>query len=1324
MELPSDLENRKSPFSLDLVTWNSTGQVSEPEYPQTETATDGSQTARVYLQSKLRIIIKELEQEGLQFSSTPGYGAYIKSRNIGLSLFDFFKEGWIHAKKVFYLGKQHQSKGGRHIEVDANRTKPLVDGRTGKPYTGNWIRSNRYTLWTFVPRQLLAQFSKLANFYFLCFAVMQLIPGLSTIGNYTNIIPLMVFVSISMAKEGFDDYRRYSLDKKENMQETLMIDTSAPLWAGVLNWQKAQWHCLRVGDIIKLKRDEPIPADIVLLSSRILGEGSIAYVETIALDGETNLKRKHVVKSVAEACTSPEKLIACSVEFITEDPNSDLSNFRGKVMVNDQPSPLTDNNVLYRGSVLRNISEVIAMVVYSGEECKIRMNAGGNRNARIKAPRLQFMLNRIVILVVCLVIGLSIYNTLAYQAWKSDVESKLFYLSTAFVPFHEEVFGFIIMFGTMVPLSLYVSMEMIKLAQIYFLNADVEMYDERSNVPFEARTSTINEDLGQVTHIFSDKTGTLTDNEMRFRKLYVAGTEWTQEDTEVLSPDVIRAANRSHLRPSTRPSRTQPVAERKIRDLMNYLSQRPNSSFAYRTRLLLLCMALCHNCVPEATQNGTVIDFQASSPDELALVRAAQAMGVFMRNRDPDTVTLALSSSLNTAVRSETYEVLNVIDFSTERKRMSVIVRFPDGRICIICKGADSVILERLQLPGNSTQKDADSQRRGQHVDQSCNYKTQSFDDWSANWDTGVAPGVEDNNNLYPPDMRQKLAFLDPRRPMADNAQQTSVLDDIPVDNSRSVIENCIRSVNNFANESLRTLLYAYRFLDEKEYAEWRKVWDTATGSLINHEKMVESAGELIEVNFELAGATAIEDKLQQGVSESIDRLYRANIKIWMLTGDKRETAINIGHSCGLIKGNSTILTLNDESGPDDMEKIIRSRIPTLRTAAHSVVVVDGHTLATIFKGPSRFFEAIFFDLVVLADSVICCRAQPSQKAQLVNGIKKRLSNSVTLAVGDGANDIAMIQEAHIGIGITGKEGFQAARISDYSIAQFRFLQKLLLVHGRWNYIRTCKYALATLWKEVVFFLTQALFQRWNGYTGTSLYEPWTLTEFNTLFTTLPVLVIGIFEKDLAASTLLAVPELYKTMGQKNAAFNVWIYIGWTAMGVVESMIVYFCMLTLFANGEIMRDNTLFSMGDLDFVAVVIIISLKLQIIEMHNKSIVALLSVFLSIGAAFLWNIVLAEVYPLTAPYKARGAFFDGFGQNPTWWMTLILIIICVYMLEFSVSAFRKRLFPTDTDVFQELEQDKACKERFEEAGIDTVTDILMNRWSREMGQIFSCKT
>jgi phospholipid-translocating ATPase len=298
--------------------------------------------------------------------------------------------------------------------------------------------------------------------------------------------------------------------------------------------------------------------------------------------------------------------------------------------------------------------------------------------------------------------------------------------------------------------------------------------------------------------------------------------------------------------------------------------------------------------------------------------------------------------------------------------------------------------------------------------------------------------------------------------------------------NDEVVIEKCFQHITDFAVEGLRTLLYGYRFLDEEEYASWKRTYHAATTSLTDRQRLIEEAGELIEQHLELAGATAIEDKLQKGVPETIDRLRRANIKLWMLTGDKRETAINIAHSCQLIKSFSTITILDHESG--EIEKSITGTLVGIETGAvaHSVIVIDGRTLGMVQTDESLL--SMFLNLAVLVDSVVCCRASPSQKAALVHAIRTRVNRSVTLAIGDGANDIAMIQEAQLGIGITGKEGLQAARASDYSIgtftsvirarlyanctyceAQFRFLSKLLLVHGRWMYNRTAKYTVGTV---------------------------------------------------------------------------------------------------------------------------------------------------------------------------------------------------------------------------------------------------------------------
>lgn len=392
------------------------------------------------------------------------------------------------------------SKDGRQIVVDCARHKVLIDERTGHEYINNTICSSRYTLWNFLPRQLYAQFSKLANFYFLCVSILQMIPGLSTTGNYTTIVPLTFFVTISMAKEGYDDIRRYKLDKAENTKDVHIART--PPSKGVesslsasksLEWVKVNWKDVRVGDVVSLKRDEAAPADLALL--HVEGLNGIAYFETMALDGETNLKSKQASPSLAKSCNSTEELMACNARLVVEDPNLDLYCFDGKVIYGGETLPLTNSAVVYRGSVLRNTEKAIGMVVYSGEECKIRMNA--TKNPRIKAPALQTTVNRVVVIIVTFVIALAIFNTVAYQIWARTTEKKAWYLTNARVAFFPILSSFIILFNTMVPLSLYVSLEIVKAFQMLLMN-DIEMYDEDSNTPMEARTNTINEELGQV----------------------------------------------------------------------------------------------------------------------------------------------------------------------------------------------------------------------------------------------------------------------------------------------------------------------------------------------------------------------------------------------------------------------------------------------------------------------------------------------------------------------------------------------------------------------------------------------------------------------------------------------------------------------------------------------------------------------------------------------------------------------------------------------------------------------------------------------------------
>lgn len=442
-------------------------------------------------------------------SFLPHYENWVKDRAARSILLTRWKQTYQKVSKfILRIHDIPPSKDGRHIHLDATRKESLIDERTGRGYVDNMIRSSRYTLWNFLPRQLFAQFSKLANFYFLCVSILQMIPGLSTTGSYTTIVPLTFFVTLSMTKEGYDDFRRYRLDRAENNRMTSALHAYKPTVPSIhgtsdslssasapKHWVEKKWKDVRVGDIVRLSRNEAAPADLVILHAK--GVNGIAYIETMALDGETNLKSKQASPHLATNCMSVDQIAECNAHLVVEDPNLDLYNFEGKCTVADETLPLTNHEIIYRGSILRNTPELYGMVIYTGEECKIRMNA--TKNPRIKAPALQAVVNKVVIIIVLFVLVLAIFNTIAYQIWYQAKEKKAWYLNEARVAFFPILTSFIILFNTMIPLSLYVSLEIVKLFQLVLMN-DIDMYDEDSNTPMEARTSTINEELGQVKY--------------------------------------------------------------------------------------------------------------------------------------------------------------------------------------------------------------------------------------------------------------------------------------------------------------------------------------------------------------------------------------------------------------------------------------------------------------------------------------------------------------------------------------------------------------------------------------------------------------------------------------------------------------------------------------------------------------------------------------------------------------------------------------------------------------------------------------------------------
>ncbi|KAG0190932.1 hypothetical protein DFQ28_001233 [Apophysomyces sp. BC1034] len=514
--------------------------------------------------------------------------------------------------------------------------------------------------------------------------------------------------------------------------------------------------------------------------------------------------------------------------------------------------------------------------------------------------------------------------------------------------------------SSFIPISLMVTMEIVKFVQSTMIDNDLDIYYEKTDTPAVARSSSLIEELGQVEYIFSDKTGTLTCNEMEFRECSIAGLAYAN----VADPD---------RRPQ---SDNDSAGQYSFQQLDQHLQDSPNAHVIHE---FLTSLMTCHTVIPERSEETDEIVYQASSPDEGALVKgASDVFGYKFYARRPHSVNCYCKDV------DQEFEILNVCEFNSTRKRMSIVLRAPDGKIKLYCKGADTVILERL-TPNNQ------------------------FTDAT-------------------------LAHLE-----------------------------------EFASEGLRTLCYAMREISNEEYARWSQIYDNAATTLVDRADELDKAAEMIEKDMVLLGATAIEDKLQDGVPDTIHTLQEANIKVWVLTGDRQETAINIGYSCKLLTEEMELIICNTEDHDSTVSFLEKALDDVKLHSEPLALIIEGKPLTFALE---KDVEKLFYELAIQCKAVICCRVSPLQKALVVKVVKK-FSKSILLAVGDGANDVSMIQAAHVGVGISGVEGLQAARSADFSISQFRFLKKLLLVHGSWAYQRLSKMIFYYFYKNVALYLTQ-----------------------------------------------------------------------------------------------------------------------------------------------------------------------------------------------------------------------------------------------------------
>ncbi|KAL8972313.1 MAG: hypothetical protein Q9183_000619 [Haloplaca sp. 2 TL-2023] len=1012
---------------------------------------------------------------------------------------------------------------------------------------------------------------------------------------------------------------------------------------GKARFKKEYWKSIQVGDFVKIYNEDQIPADIVVLATSE-SDGQ-CYVETKNLDGETNLKVRQALHC-ARKLKHAKDCERASFEIESEPPNPNLYQYSAAarwtqrdVQVPEDPGtemaePISINNLLLRGCSLRNTEWVLGVVVYTGRETKIMLNAGITPSKRSRIARdlnWYVVYNFAILFLMCLVSGIVQGVTWAESQTSSD------FFEFGSIGGSPPLDGFItfwscvILFQNLVPISLYISVELIRLAQAFFIYSDTFMYYDRIDYPCTPKSWNISDDLGQIEYVFSDKTGTLTQNVMEFKKCTINGVPYGEAYTEAqagmqrrqgidveaegakvhkqIAQDRVRMLQdlrKMHANPYLHDDELTFVAPDFVMDLRGTSGAGQKSA----NEEFMLALALCHTVITERTPGDPPkLDFKAQSPDEAALVATARDCGFTVMGRSNDGIIL------NVLGQEREFTVLNTLEFNSTRKRMSAIIRMPSGKIVLYCKGADSVIYSRLR-PGEQSQLRRDT---GEHLEM-------------------------------------------------------------------------------FAREGLRTLCIACKELDEEEYQVWNKEHDLAAAAITGREDKLEAVSDAIERDLTLLGGTAIEDRLQDGVPDAIALLGDAGIKLWVLTGDKVETAINIGFSCNLLNNDMDLIVFKIEdgkissaemeldkhleafglSGSDEELQIARKdhRAPS---ATHAIVI-DGDSLKLVLQDELR---QKFLLLCKQCKSVLCCRVSPSQKAAVVRMVKNGL-DVMTLSVGDGANDVAMIQEADVGVGIAGEEGRQAVMSSDYAIGQFRFLQRLILVHGRWSYRRLAETIANFFYKNIVWTFALFWYQIYNNFDVTYLFDYTYILLYNLAFTSLPVIFMGILDQDVSDKVSLAVPQLYRRGIERRewTSLKFWTYM---LDGIYQSVICYYMGHLLFAPATFNTENGL-NINDRSrvgvFIACATIVVVNIYVmINMYRWDWLFLLLTAISILLIWFWTGVYTAFPSAAYFYKAAPQVF---GQLSFWVMVLLTTAVCL-LPRFAAKAFQKLYRPRDIDIIRE---------------------------------------
>lgn len=1090
-------------------------------------------------------------------------------------------------------------------------------------YKDNTISTSKYNIVTFLPKALFFQLYRLANVYFIIIAIIQSIPDLTPLSSVTGVIPIIIVLLASILREGWEDLKRHRFDSKLNNQKVKVYRTK-----DLKTHEKSS--SLRLGEIIVIEENQEIPADIIILDSN--NKNGKCFVETATLDGEKAAKTK-ICQSETYGKFRTEQNnfpIFTDVEgkAVTMIPNKNLYSFDGTIQFANLKKnnnhlqntlkeknnlflskgeileiPVDYNQLLLRGSVLVNTKWIIGIVAYTGHDTKLLLNT---QKSRVKFSSLENLLSKSLILILifqsfcCIICSIMYYP---FYLW--NVDSNPYLPKNKFkYPINSVLnyFTYLVLFNTMIPISLIITLEIIKIVQGYFISVDCKGFSEAKQQFIKPGSVSLNEELGIINFIFSDKTGTLTQNKMEFKFAIISDKCYSINevaDSQILKKSNIEyeAFHNNYINYSEDSNKiveywkaisltheciaTENISKAEDKKEDNYY---PESNNLLKENNKILDSSFKKNNNKDSMFSGIInnlndlkYEYSGISPDDIELVKTASKQKfVYLPTDDDNIRKVKIMNSI------KEFEVIKVLEFSSDRKRMSIILKEGD-EYKVYIKGADSQIKRRLK---NDVKKEVSSK--------------------------------------------------------------------------------CFNYVDIFSCLGYRTLLIGVKTVTESQIVEFLNNFTKASLSLVNKAEAIERVCDQFENHFELLGATVVEDKLQDQVPETILEMRLAEIKLWMLTGDKLDTAYSISLSCNLTSvENDDILIFYGEKDQnfeyfEGKYNEVQQHNASLSKKKNFSIIIDSIAIASVFKNPEYKFK--FFSIAIKAISVVCCRISPMQKSEIVREMKKFDKNSNTLAIGDGGNDVSMITEAHVGVGIYGEEGMRAVQASDYAIGEFKILRRLLFTHGRTNLIRISKTVLYFFYKNFLFTLSHFFFAFVNNCTGQTIIDDWFILLYNLIFTSVPIGVFACSDWDIRESDGKLVnkllPFLFKER-RDNPIFSIKNFLLNMMRGAIQGLILFLGVFFALKNTAVDSDG---NTADLWYFSVtyytnmILVVTTNLILMTKYN-TILHFIAIFV---ITFLCYTVILIIIQNGIDFDSNATMNVAFNSGRFYMISLLLTCFC----------------------------------------------------------------